>query len=164
MPPSSKRVLRYDLGSFDNNYCLKPPLMLWLVMLYLARAVLLPFIGGISSMGGAADASSLTRGMFGIEDFVSAVLALIVFVTFLKRTPSASRIWRGIWRFGRIILAAAAVVDLAVSLNHFAQGADTDSSRPELLLLASTVDAFVVVYLFRSRRIRDVFNDFPARA
>jgi len=161
MPPTSKRVLRYDLGSFDNNLCLKPPLMLWLVMLYLARAILLPFISGVSSMGGAADASSLTRGMFGFEDFVAATLTLIVLLTFFKRTPSASQVWRSIWRSGRIILVAAAVVDLAVSLYRFLHITDTNSLRPELVLLACTVDAYIVVYLFRSRRVRDVFNDFP---
>jgi hypothetical protein len=164
MPPPSKRftLQSYDLGSFDSNYCLKPPLTLWLVMLYLARAILIPFLGGVSSMGGAGDASSVTRGFFGAEDFVSAALALIVLLAYFRRTPSASRFWRRLWSFGRIMLAAAAVFDLGVSLYRFLQITDTDMLRSELLLLACTLDAYIVVYLFRSRRVRDVFRDFPA--
>lgn len=164
MPPAIKRFTfdKYDLGSYDNNFCLKPPFMLWLVMLYLARALVLPFISGISSMGGAQDAWSVTRGSFGAEDFVSAAVALIVLWAFFRRTPSALKWWRRLWSYGRSLLAAAALVDLAISLYRFLQNADADSWQSELLLLACTVDVYIVVYLFRSRRIRDVFNDFPA--
>ncbi len=31
----------YDPGSYDANFCLKPPLLLWLAMLYFARALVL---------------------------------------------------------------------------------------------------------------------------
>jgi hypothetical protein len=108
-----------------------------------------------------ADASSLTRGVFDLEDVVSATLTLMVFLAFLRRAPSASQIWRSIWCFGRIILAAAAVIDLAVSLYRFLQITGSNSWRPELLLMACTINAYVLVYLFRSPRVRDVFNDFP---
>lgn len=164
MPPSSKRfnLELYDLGSYDHNFCLKPPLTLWLAILYLTRALLIPFLSGVSSMGGAGDASAVTSGFFGVEDFVSAALALVVVLVFFLRTPSASRLSRRIWSLGRVILAAAAVFDLAVSLFRFLQIAHSDVWRSELLLLACTADAFIVLYLFRSRRVRDVFNDFPA--
>ncbi len=165
MSSSAKRftLKSYDLGSYDHNFCLKPPLMLWLEMLYLTRAVLIPFLSAVSSMGGAVEASSVTRGYFGFADFVCAALAMIVLLAFLRRTPSASEFWRRIWSFGRILLAAAAMFDLSVSLYRFLQITETDTMRSELLLLACTVDAYIVVYLLRSRRIRDVFSDFPAR-
>ena len=164
MPPSSKRFIlqSYELGSFDSNFCLKPPLMLWVVLLYLARAFVIPFISGVSSMGGSGDASAATRGYFSVEDFVSSALALIVLVTYFRRTPTASELWRRLWGYGRIILAAAAVVDLGVSAFRFSQVAGSEQWHAQLLLLACCVDAYILVYLFRSRRVRDVFNDFPS--
>src|SRR5262249_20704831 len=150
------------LGSYDNNFSLKPPLWLWLVMLYLARAFVLPFMSGVSSMSGGTDTSSLTRGVFGIEDFVPAALSLIVFVTAFRRIPSASLLGRRIWRVGRVILSVAAVVDMAVSIQRFLQLTDTESWRPQLLLLACIADAYILAYLLRSRWVRDVFSDFPA--
>jgi hypothetical protein len=164
MPPARKRFSlgAYDLTSYDANFCLKAPLMLWLVILYLARAILLPFVSGVSSFGGARDGTSLTQGLFGVEDSLPAALALTVFLALLRRTPSASQLWRSIWSFGRPLLAAAAVADLAISLYRFLQITDANALRTEWLLLACLADGYVLVYLFRSRRVRDVFNDFPA--
>ena len=52
------------------------------MLLYFAHAMVLPFMNKVSSMHGSADASSLTRGMFDLEDTVSATLTLMVFLVF----------------------------------------------------------------------------------
>ena len=61
-----------------------------------------------------------------------------------------------------MLLTAAATVDLAVALYRFLQNTNSDTWRSEWSLLACTFDAYIIVYLFRSHRVRDVFNDFPA--
>ncbi len=164
MPPASKRFSfeRYDFESFDKNLCLKPPLLLWLAMLYLARALLLPFVGGISSMGGSSVTSTLTRGLFGVEDYIPAAVTSLMLLAFLRRTPTASRLWRHIWNGGQFVLGSAATVDLTVAVLRLRQVVDNASWQTSLLLGACLMDCYIVLYLLTSRRVRDVFCDFPA--
>lgn len=32
----------YSPASYDDNWCLKPPLLLWVALIYLSRAISLP--------------------------------------------------------------------------------------------------------------------------
>jgi len=45
---------RYSLASYDRHLCLKPPLLLWLAALFLSRAISLPLVIGLGSLGGGS--------------------------------------------------------------------------------------------------------------
>jgi hypothetical protein len=161
-PPRKRFPLqRYDFASYDDNLCLKPPVLLWLVVIYLARAAVIPFLGGVASSNGSADAASLTRGLFSPLDFAPAVIAVILPIAYLRRVPRASGFWRRLWSYGRWILASSAAADLAISLYRMMQTGMDESWRPQWQFLGCAVDVYIILYLLRSERLRDVFADFP---
>lgn len=165
MPPRRRFSLNtYGPTSYDYNFCLKPPLMLWLVIFCLSRALVLPFVGGLSSMTGSANMASVTRGLTSSEDFVPAAMALMVLMAFLRRRPSGSQLTRYIWAHGRVILALSALADLALAAQSMSQEFTTSSMSSLLLVLRAFLDVYFLIFIFASRRVRDVFADFPARA
>jgi Protein of unknown function (DUF2919) len=166
MPPSRRRFdfSAYDPASYDANFSLKPPMLLWLAMLYLARAVLLPFVGGVSSMSGSADVAALTRSGTDTVSMIPAAMALLVLFACARRRPSGSRFTRFIWANGRIILALSAAADLALAiLDLYRQSSFIGSSGSLLLILRAIFDIYFPIFIFVSRRVHDVFEDFPAR-
>jgi hypothetical protein len=160
----SYRLANYSDASFDQYLCLKPPLMLWVAILFLSRAVALPFMVGISTMNGGSlqDLASATGGLVGLNTLLPSLVALTVPYAFLRRSPTGSRLSRWIWAHGRSILAVAAALDLAMSLWEplFRHRAYAD--HVEFALLVGLFDVYFFVYILTSRRLRDVFSDFPA--
>jgi hypothetical protein len=155
---------RYDLTSFDQHLCLKPPLLLWGTVIYLSRAVSLPFVIGIGSLaGGSANTNRLMHGLFDPYTLLPSCVAFLVLAALAVRSPSSGRPVRWIFSHGRLLLLAAAILDAglglsSVSLEHLANGDEQAAGA----LLALALDAYILVYLFVSRRVRDVFSDFPA--
>ena len=44
----------YSPSNYDDEMCLKPPLLLWLAVLFLCRAIMLPVVIGIGHKIGRA--------------------------------------------------------------------------------------------------------------
>jgi hypothetical protein len=151
----------YDPGSYDDNFSLKPPLLLWLAILFLSRALALPLVGGLTSMTGSADLASLTRTQTHPYAFLPALAAAVVLAALVRRVPAASRLTRFIWVHGRAILALSALGDLTLLIISLAiePSGDSLSVTPQLVLTA--LDVFFLIYVLGSRRARDAFNDFP---
>ncbi len=160
-PQKTSRPFRYDESSYDAHLCLKPPLLLWLAMLYLSRAMLLPLVAGITSMSGSPDAASLTRGLFSPYDYVPSALALLVIGAWCRRSPSARRLARWIWAHGRTLLAASAILDLILGIcapleeNY----GGWQVTMPQII--GAALDAYCLAYVLAARRVRDVFSEFP---
>lgn len=165
MQPTWKRSIlhRYDASCFDSDYCLKPPLLLWAAVAYLARGFLLPFMGGITSMSGSGDAASMTRGHFQLTQFIPAGLALLIPLLFMLRKPNAPAWIRRAWANGALLMSAAALVDFGISAWDFGSqsGFQRDSLQTTLGLLACVADLYFLVYVLGSRYARDTFRDFP---
>jgi hypothetical protein len=155
------RPFRYGASSYDDNFCLRPSLLLWLAMLYLSRALLLPLMAGIASMSGSGDAATLTRGLFSPDAYLPSALALVVIGAWCRRTPSATRVPRWIWAHGRTFLAAAAILDLVLAnWAPFQQGYDVGQlTLPRLI--GAALDAYFLAYVLAAQRVRDVFAQFP---
>jgi hypothetical protein len=151
----------YDPASYDDNFCLKPPLLLWLAMLFLARALVLPFMGGLVSMTGSADLASLTRTQTHPEAFVPAAAAALVLLALFRRVPTASRLMRFLWVHGRVILALSALGDLALLMVSLTTDRLAGSLSGTPLLVQIALDVFFLIYILAARRARDAFNDFP---
>ena len=160
-PQKTSRPFRYDESSYDNNFCLKPSLLLWLAMLYLSRAILLPLVAGVASMNGSGDAASLTRGLFSPDAYVPSALALLVIAAWCRRTPSATRVPRWIWTRGRTFLAASAILDLVLPVYAPFQESYGVWQLTTPRLIGAALDTYFLAYLLASRRVRDVFSQFP---
>jgi len=155
---------RYPLATFDDHLCLRPPLLLWLSALYLSRAASLPLVLGVSSIaGGSANTTGLVHGLFGIQTVLPSCIAFLVLCTLALRSPSAGRVTRWIFSHGRVLLSLAAALDAGLALGGVSwqqvAGGDEQFSG---ILLGATFDVYFLVYLLFSKRVRDVFSDFPA--
>src|ERR1700679_1232453 len=107
----------YDPSNFDEEMCLKPPVLLWIVVLYLSRGIALPLAVGIGHVVGIDTAAmAALRGFWKPDEFVPALAAVPVLFALFRRTPKASRTVRWLWANGRILLAVSAGIDIALSI------------------------------------------------
>jgi hypothetical protein len=151
---------RYRASQFDDDLCLKPPLLLWLAVIYLARGVVLPIGIGLGHFAGVDEkAFGSLRSLWSAEALVPALLALPVLYALLRRAPGASRATRWLWRHGRIFLALSAGLDAGLSLHQAA--ASPLGDQPILALGAASVDLYFLAFILIARRVRDTFSDFP---
>jgi hypothetical protein len=141
--------------------CLKPPLLLWLAVLFLSRAIMLPITIGIGHVAGVnADAMTLLRGLWSEDELLPALVAIPVLYTFCRRVPTASWPVRWIWAHGRVFLSLSAGLDIA--LPFVAQLWHREVNDQLMLsLFASGMDVYFLVYILAARRARDTFLDFP---
>jgi hypothetical protein len=152
----------YSESSYDHYLCLKPPLLLWFAVLYLSRAVTLPAAMGIGTFAGVnADAIALFRGLWSMQTLLPSLIAICFLYALCRRVPGASKPVRWIWARGRILLAASAGMDLALSLISMIRHGEIDD-QALMSLLAAAADAYFLLYILVARRVRDTFSEFPA--
>jgi hypothetical protein len=160
--PHSYNPHSYSPSNYDDDMCLKPPLLLWLAVLFLCRAIMLPVVIGIGHVAGVnADAMTQLREFWSADQLVPAVIAIPVLCALCWRSGSAPDFLRGVWARGRVFLALSAAVDIAVPLmSQLWQRQITDQFV--LTLFASGIDVYFLAYILAARRVRDTFSDFPA--
>jgi hypothetical protein len=109
------------------------------------------------------------HGLDSIESFVnplilfSDLLALMVFVAWLKRDAQAKDIWRRVWKQGKLILVASYLYHLAFLSWQMIVADYIDESIGWLWLLMVLVDMLVIRYLLRAWIVHDLFQDFPEK-
>ena len=152
----------YSPANYDDNWCLKPPLLLWIAIVYLSRAISLPLAAALCSLAGVgADTVSLLRDLWSADAVLSSSIAAAVFYALCRRVPSASEAVRWIWRHGRMLLAIAALLDVCLSLmTPIRQGAG--SHQALLFVVGAGIDVYFLLYVLLARRVRDTFAEFPA--
>ena len=154
--------LDYAPYSYDDYLCLKPPFLLWLSMAYLSRAIVLPFVAGLSKFAGvSSDAFSSLHGALSLETFAPSAVAVLVLYAACRRAPNASSATRWIWARGRFLLAVSACLDLLLSMTPAIRHRGIDDLT-FALVLASVGDAYILLYILFARRVRDTFAAFPS--
>lgn len=157
--------LTYSPSSYDDHFCLKPPALLWLAAAYLSRAIVLIVasdVGYVARVG--ANVVTMLRGAVSVYALVPSLVAVPVLYALIARGPTSSKLVRWIWAHGRTILILAAILDCAVSVAASGiAGGDTEDLSAGLLL-AAVFDVYFLVYIVATRRVRDVFADFPSPA
>jgi hypothetical protein len=152
---------RYNPSHFHDDGSLKVSALLWLIVLYLSRHLLVLMVGGLSTFMGSRsglDTSGLSI-LYSSPAFLPASLpALVVLVARLRRVAGAGSFVRWVWRGGRYWLIAAALIDLTTLAVHWTLGW---LGTTQMQVAGAFVDAYIMVYLVRSRRARDLFRDFP---
>ena len=152
---------KYPPSSYDDYFCLKPPLLLWIAVLFLSRAISLPFVLGLGKFAGVSpDATAVLHRLISLETVLPSALAAAVLVAMCRRDPKASSPVRWIWAHGRSFLAAAAVIDCALSA-YTLTGIDSTDVQPLSLVITAAIDLFLLLYVLLARRVRDTFATFP---
>jgi hypothetical protein len=162
--PKTDHPRRYNVAAYDQHLCLKPPWLLWICAFYLSRAFSLPVILGMSSLaGGSANTTGLMSGLFNPSTLVPSCIAFLVLFSLVARSPSGGRGVRWIFARGRLLLVLAAVIDLGLAVGSMSlQQVEAGDERVAGLLLSAFFDVYFLIYLLFSKRVRDVFADFPA--
>ena len=156
---------RYSFSSYDEHLCLKPPLLLWIVLLYLSRAVVLPLVlGAVSLLAINADTADLLRTLFSVYALPPSLIAGVVLYALMRRSPSASGPVRWIWTRGQIFLSAAAALDCTLTLMHSPLRRGELGDQAGTSLVAAAIDLYFLLYVLAARQARDAFADFPAPA
>jgi hypothetical protein len=152
---------KYPLDSYDDYLCLKPPLLLWLAVLYLSRAISLPLAITIGRFAGAStDATAFLQSVATVYTLLPSALAAGVLYAMCRRQPSASAAVRWIWARGRSLLAAAAVIDFALTA-YAVTRIDSSEGLPLSLGITAAFDVYFLLYILLVRRVRDTFARFP---
>jgi DUF2919 family protein len=152
----------YPASYYDDQMCLKPPLLLWVAVLYLSRAITLPIAMAIGHFAGV-DSRAVTsfRAFWSLDALIPSLIAGVVLYALCRRLPSASKAVRWVWARGRIILGLAAILDISLQAIGFIR--ELDSNDPPLWsMLAAAVDIYFLAYILAARRVRDAFSEFPA--
>ena len=151
----------YPPSHYDDQMCLKPPLLLWVAVLYFSRAITLPVAMAIGHFAGVdAGAITMFRGFWSVDALIPSLIAAVILYALCRRVPTASRPVRWIWAHGQIFLAVSAVLDITLlSVAFIRQGEIVDRSL--LPLLAALVDVYFLVYILAARRVRHAFSEFP---
>jgi len=155
----------YPFSAYDKYMSLKLDSNMWLVMVYFLR----PFILKISTIqmgrGSKSDTVSGLKDLVYPNDFgfflafVATVPVLMLIFAYAKRKPGASDLIQSIWRSGRKLLVAAAVLNVIIIFVPF------------LIHLTHSINVYgwgqlavaigIIVYLYQSKRVTDTFADFP---
>ena len=157
-------------GALDERFLdvnaqgvLRVPTVLWLGLAVLARHWVLMVMLAVSMRSDP----SLVRvlGENGIPWLMLGLQfpALLVALAGAQRRPEAGSAWRWLWRCGREVLAATAVANIAWTV-HLLVTSDYWQPWPELFLgSCALIDLTVVVSLYTTPLLRQLFREFPAR-
>ena len=157
----SHKPARYPQAYYDDDMCLKPPALLWIAVLYLARAITLPVAMGVGHFAGvSAEAMAQLRNYWSADESLPALLALPVLYALVRRNPVASESIRWIWARGRSFLVVSAALDIALRLAPLMAHRNIDDQFLPTAM-AAIIDAYFLTYLVTARRVRDTFADFP---
>ncbi len=149
----------YTPDDYDDNDCLRPPGALVLVLIYLMKYIMLVVIPQLPIVGRNMDwVSKAIPTDIGL--LLCAIPALLVTIAWVKRNPKAKpKAWqRKTWLDGRRLLLSSAIIPLLLWLAYLLFGM---VSVTEPLLMMLYLDAMLVLYLWRSHRLRDAFLDYP---
>ena len=155
---------RYEAWAFDDYYCLKPPAVLTVAIIYLCRSFLLLAIYMLASVKGSTGDMGLLlqAGDHPSSLAITGVPALLVLFALMRRGPSGGRFPRWIWKHGRIFLACSALLEIGMAVLYLTTL--TVGETPSLTVAFLFLDLYILGYVLFSRRVKDTFSDFPPTA
>ncbi|HJN48950.1 MAG: DUF2919 family protein [Pseudomonadales bacterium] len=157
-----KRTDHYDLTDFADDGTLRISLLLWLILIYLSRYVVIIALGAISSFISGrrgVDLSGLTTLYSSVDFLLASLPALLVIAANSKRQPAGHKVVRFVWGHGRGLLICSVLLDLCLLGYHWPERIHQVSL---LYVFGALIDLYLLVYLLSSRRVQDTFAAFPS--
>lgn len=149
--------LPYPPSCYNETLNLRVPFFLWLIIFWsIHHALFLALGAGSKSPTVTGMATSYALDPYAL---LSNLPGLLVLGARINRRPEAGSRTRWIWQKGRTILILGLFTQLGTLLfRHWKETVTHDGFT--LIILSVTVGALIL--LFGSRRIKDVFDDFPS--
>jgi hypothetical protein len=155
-------VEKFGFGAYDDFFCLRPPALLVMSLIFLCRGLAALFLFSISGKAGNPvlsyflDSEMLWQGAF------AAVPALLVLYALGARVPGAPTFVRWIWKHGSVLVALSALAHVAIAASKYASVRALLGGSLGVTALA-LADLGIIGYVFLSSQVRQAFLDFPAR-
>jgi hypothetical protein len=154
-------MLRYDPSRYDEGFNLKVPLTLWLAIAFLLRHLLLL---GITFLPTTGEEITVLRDLIKPEFLAADLIALPIAVVAARRRPTAANWMRRVWPLGRVLLSTSALLYLTLLISSLiSSGAPLVRTVNEGVLISALINVALLLYLWRSPLVRDLFREFPAR-
>ena len=153
---------RYTPYDYNRHVVLKLPFYLGAAMVYLSKYIFLFVVPRLPRLNRDGhfdflEGNDVTRTDLGLV--AAGLPALIVLVVALfRRVPDAGQPWRWIWEHGRILLITSASLEFALMVVYVIIGR---RQIDEIVVAFAYLDLMILGYLIKSRRVVDLFNDFP---
>lgn len=155
----------YPFTAYDKYMSLKLDSNMWFIIVYFLRPFLLKVSTIQMGRGAKSDSVSGLKDLVYPNDFgfflafVATIPVLLLVFAYAKRKPGASEFVLSLWRNGRNLLVAAAVLNIIVIFIPFLANITHSINIYGWGQLALAVA--IIVYLYSSKRVTDTFADFP---
>lgn len=158
-------MLLYTPDDYNQHGVLHIPLFLVLSSLYLlkhwviAMFSLMNVTANVASMLGSLALFLPSTEHSSTLLLYSCLPAVLVVFSMARRIPKTRSLFlRWVWKQGRIFLLSSLFLEIGLLTFYIAYGT---KKLDEVLLMFLYIDVLIVIYLFRSQRVRDVFTEFP---
>ena len=159
----------YTPDDYDEYSCLKPSLGLYIAILFSMKDVVLIIVEALSKLKAKGGPNRLEyfEQLIQPEMIIVNIMALLVFVSFMKRRPTEQGFWKKVSAHGQNILLLALGLHLIIlGIEQFFSISDAyrwDKGISMPLFYMMFVDILFIAYVSTSQRIKDVFADWPGK-
>lgn len=157
-------MIIYTPDDYNKYDVLNVPLSLVIVNLYLLKHYFifalpimaqLPMINLVAqSLEQVIPSKNYSNGAL----LYACIPALLVFISMARRLPSTGAFLRWVWQHGRGLLLLSLVLEISLILLYL--GFHLQSLN-EMSLAFLYIDSCLILFLLKSQRIIDIFNEFP---
>jgi hypothetical protein len=150
--------MTYTPDDYDQYNVLKIPAGLGLLLMYLLKY---PILLLLSKLPKAGDMTIITQFVYqhmNLGVLLASIPAALVVYAMSQRIPTGNSFARWLWRRGWVLLLLSLLFQLASPLAYILLG---KSQFSDAVLVFGYLDAMFLLYMWRSRRLRDVFLEFP---
>jgi len=157
----------YTPDDYDEYSCLKPSKGLYIAILFAMKDVVLIIVEALSKLKAKGGTNRLEyfEQLVQPEMVVVNMLALLLFISLMKRKPTEQGLWKKISINGRKILLIALILHLVIlGLEQVVSISEAyrwykGISTP--LFYMMFIDILFIAYVFTSQRIKDTFKEWP---
>jgi len=155
----------YTPDDYNQYNVLNVPLSLLLATLYLLKhyfIVAIPFFAKIPLINRLASPLNNvvpSQEYSGVLLLFSCIPALLVGISMARRLPQSKEYMRWIWKKGRQLLLSSIILEMLIIVIYLVLEIHKFSS---VTLIFLYIDAVLIVFLLKSKRVNDAFAEFPA--
>ncbi|HIF9107968.1 TPA: DUF2919 domain-containing protein [Photobacterium damselae] len=148
----------YPIDAYDKHGGLKPSTMLWLSLAFSAKAWVVFIMAGVSRNQG----TQLLELIYPVRETLYVGLAFglpaIGLMWLSGQRHKNNKLVNYLWRHGRTILLATYLTDVILQLYHLVL---TQGSFSWLVGINLLLTLWLLLYLYRSSRVKNTFADKP---
>ena len=149
----------FEPWRYDANLALKVSPFLWLIIFWSIHHILLLAMGAVSKSGEVF--ALMADYAYSVPLLISDIPGVMVLAARFNRSPDAGEKTRWLWRHGIKFLVLGLSISTTATFNS-SQLKMVNPENPAFWIVAANLG--IIAYLVWSRRVREIFADFPSPA